>query len=92
MNEAEARAYGLIAQAIAQHAFAMAEAQTKHPLSRFEDSFPEARRPIYDHIPIQHLKPLHTICGDWVFLSHWTSRAAGLATSHAIATSAMQML
>ena len=49
MNEAEARAYGLIAQAIAQHAFAMAEAQTKHPLSRFEDSFPEARRPIYDH-------------------------------------------
>jgi hypothetical protein len=44
VNEAELRAYGMVAQAIAQHAFAIAEAGKEN-----ESYFPEARGPVYYH-------------------------------------------
>jgi hypothetical protein len=44
VNEAELRAYGMVAQAIAQHAFAMAEAGKE-----IESYFPEARGPVCYH-------------------------------------------
>ena len=75
MNEAEVRAYGLIAQAIAKHAFAMAEDQNKEDGYRF----PNATRPIYCHLATSTfeavardlwrlgiLRPLDQK-GDWAF-------------------------
>jgi hypothetical protein len=48
MNDLEVRAYGLVAQAIAQHAFASAETEQKLRPSQFS-RFPEAVLPIYCH-------------------------------------------
>jgi len=45
MNEVELRAYGCVAQAIARHAFAMAESEDEEN----RHTFPDAPRPIYYH-------------------------------------------
>jgi hypothetical protein len=45
MNELELRAYGSVAQAVARHAFAMAEGENEDN----RDAFPDAPRPIYYH-------------------------------------------
>lgn len=46
MTDAERTAYGLVAKAIAQHAFATATATGKDYIGKF----PEAQRPIYYHL------------------------------------------
>jgi hypothetical protein len=46
VNEAELRAYGLVAEAVAQHAFAMATAAQQE----YVGHFPGAPRPIYCHV------------------------------------------
>ena len=45
MNELELRTYGRVAQALAQHAFAMAERED----SEYRHAFPDALGPIYYH-------------------------------------------
>jgi hypothetical protein len=75
LNEAELRAYGRVAQAIAQHAFASATQDQK----RYVGQFPGAPRPIYYHVSmstyeavahdlwrLRILRPLDQQ-GDWAF-------------------------
>jgi hypothetical protein len=52
LNEAELRAYGLVAQALAQHAFAWATHDEMH----FVGQFPGVPRPIYDHVSMSTLE------------------------------------
>jgi hypothetical protein len=47
VNQTDIVAYGMVAQAIAQHAFAMADANWKHEPSR--PRFPGTDGPIFDH-------------------------------------------
>jgi hypothetical protein len=59
LNEAELRAYGLVAQAIAQHAFASATQDQKH----YVGQFPGAPRPIYDHVSMSTFEAVaHDLC------------------------------
>jgi hypothetical protein len=77
VNESEVRAYGLVAQAIAKHAFAWAEFEFER--KRHHSQFPEATGPIFYHISMSTLeavvrdlwrlgilRPLDQI-GDWAF-------------------------
>jgi len=77
VSAAELRAYGLVAQAIAQHAFAWAEFEFER--RRHHSQFPEVTEPIFYHVSMSTLeavahdlwrlgilRPLDQI-GDWAF-------------------------
>jgi hypothetical protein len=49
VNEAELRAYGLVAQAIVRHAFAKASSETNRDRGLYSSRFPGAPQPIYFH-------------------------------------------
>jgi hypothetical protein len=54
VNEAEVRTYGLVAQAIAKHAFAWADTDTAQ--GYYDSKFPEAPRPIFYHVSMSTLE------------------------------------